>query len=417
MIHNKQYRMRRAATSDAASLASTIEQSLGGHALRWYISRVNEDEFTVEATLYDGATAWPCDGVQAQHYPGRCVALSIIPTGVGCNIGGYAGDAAPVTSLLASTVDYVITNPNAVNASDWINLDSNVVYADGAAIDAFCRGARNFYLPYSNRIGLIIEKSDAASLDVVFNVLNAVRATHGVQVVDYVITDQPIGSRCLLNASGAFVGTVDNPRVLLEAGQALVDKGANALAVTTNVQDLPVDDYARHFAGEYPNPTGGVEAIISYLLAHRFEVPVAHAPLINIKQLDLRHNVVDARGASEMASVSGLGCILVGLRRAPQLQSSANHRLADMINVNNLLAIVTPASCLGGIPALHAQRYGIPIVAVQQNSTILDVTQARMGLHNVIEVHNYAEAAGVLLALRKGISLESIARPLTTLRY
>ena len=71
-----------------------------------------------------------------------------------------------------------------------------------------------------------------------------------------------------------------------------------------------------------------------------------------------------------------------------------------------------PASCLGGIPALAAEFHGIPLIAVRENTTILDVTNAKMGMRNVVEVETYLEAAGVLLALREGISLESLRRPL-----
>jgi hypothetical protein len=145
-------------------------------------------------------------------------------------------------------------------------------------------------------------------------------------------------------------------------------------------------------------------------------VPTAHAPLLNIKQLELKHNVVDARGAAEMASASGLACILVGLKRAPQITAKPKCRIHDIVNINNLLAVVMPASCLGGVPAIYAQKYEIPVIAVEENRTILDVTQAKLGLNNVVHVRSYAEAAGVVSSLRRGISIESISRPLKTLR-
>jgi hypothetical protein len=71
-----------------------------------------------------------------------------------------------------------------------------------------------------------------------------------------------------------------------------------------------------------------------------------------------------------------------------------------------------PASCLGGIPALAAEYAGIPLIAVKENETILDVTNAKMRMWNVVEVDTYLEAAGVLLALRNGISIESLRRPI-----
>ena len=45
-------------------------------------------------------------------------ALLIVPTGIGAEIGGHAGDAMPVTQLLAETCDTLVTHPNVVNASD-----------------------------------------------------------------------------------------------------------------------------------------------------------------------------------------------------------------------------------------------------------------------------------------------------------
>lgn len=44
--------------------------------------------------------------------------VHIVPTGIRCEFGGFAGDATPVTNLLASTADFLVTHPNAVNASD-----------------------------------------------------------------------------------------------------------------------------------------------------------------------------------------------------------------------------------------------------------------------------------------------------------
>jgi hypothetical protein len=46
----------------------------------------------------------------------------VVPTGIGSEIGGHAGDAGPVAKLLASVCDSVITHPNVVNASDITNF-------------------------------------------------------------------------------------------------------------------------------------------------------------------------------------------------------------------------------------------------------------------------------------------------------
>ena len=416
MINNKQYRINKSKILSNISLVDVIQSTVGKEAIRWYISQITSDEIVIEATLYGGQFTEITDSVEKEYYPGKTVVLNIVPTGIGCSIGGYAGDATPVTNLLATTADYLITNPNAVNASNFINLKDNIVYAEGHSIDLFCQGKVNFCLPYTNKVGLIIEKSEDWQLDVLFNIINTVRAIYGVDIIEPIITDTPIYSRCRQNDAGAFVGTVDNPEVLLNASKELIEKGAQAVAVTTNVQELPADLYAKHFTGEYPNPVGGVEAIISHLIMKTFQIPAAHAPLLNIKELNLAHNVVDARGAGEMASKSGLACILVGLQKAPQIRVQPYTRMVDMINLNNLLAIVIPATSLGGAPILQAQKYHIPVIAVHENQTILDVSPSKIQLDNVIQVNNYVEAAGTILALKSGICLESLSRPLVTLR-
>ncbi len=417
MIKNECFHFERSAHDDPRSFLKAVEERIGPRALRWYITEITERGVTVEASIFEGELASFSEDAKERAYPGKSVALSIIPTGVGCSIGGYAGDAAPATNLLAGTVDYLITHPNAVNASNFVSFDDNILYTEGFSIDLFCKGLVNLYVPYGNKVGVVIDKSDDQSLDTVFNVINAVRAVHGVDIIDYVITDEPVMGRCVKNKSGAFVGSVDNLPIVLDACRKLVERGANALAITSNVQDLPPADYAKHFAGLCPNPVGGVEALISHIVTNQFQVPAAHAPLINIKPEGMEHNVVDARGAGEMASASGLACVLIGLRRAPQIRREAGGGVRDIVNVNNLLAVVVPASCLGGIPTIYAQKYGLPIIAVHDNQTILDVTRAKLQFEKVVEVRNYAEAAGVIMALKRGISLESITRPLKTLRH
>jgi hypothetical protein len=389
----------------------------GGRLLRWYISKVTPDEIIIEFTLlkeYEDLFSFtPPETI----YPGKSVVLSIIPTGIGCEIGGYAGDAAPATALLASCTDYLITNPNAVNASDFILMPDNVLYTEGFIIDQFSRGQVNLYKPYSNKLGLIINKPDKSQLDIVFNIMNTVRAVHGVHIEDYVITEESIGSRCEQNRSGSYVGNIDKPGVLFKACDKLVEKGVNAIAVTSNIKDLPLDNYAVHFEGKHPNPIGGAEAVISHLICKKYRIPAAHAPLLNVKDLKLKSSVVDARGAGEFSSISGLACVLIGLSKAPQINKTQCYGIEDIVNINNLLAVVAPAGALGGVPMIYAQRNGIPVIAVKENRTILDITQSKLNLKNTIMVNNYPEAAGILQALKKGISIPGLYRPLATLKF
>ena len=48
----------------------------------------------------------------------------------------------------------------------------------------------------------------------------------------------------------------------------------------------------------------------------------------------------------------------------------------------------------------------------EENRTLLAVTNDEMRMRNVIPVNSYLEAAGVILALKQGLSLESLRRPI-----
>lgn len=416
MFENIELRFDRRNLRSAADVLEIIASRLPPDALRWSINYVDETSFRVEATLYHGDRR-PLRETPAQpQHTARSAVLSLIPTGVGCEIGGYAGDAAPVSALLAACADYLITNPNAVNASAFVQVPRNLIYTEGYWIDAFCRGEVNLSVPTANRVGLVIEKSSDDTIHHIFNVVNAVRAVHGIDIEDCIITEKELGSRCRKTPSGCYVGDLDHPEVLLEACARLVRRGVNAIAVCSQVRDLPPSAYAEHFSGSHPNPVGGAEALISHLICRNFEIPAAHAPIINFRDFSLHHPVVDARGAGEHVSHSGLACVLIGLRRAPQCGPHPVRGAVDVLGLSSLRAVIAPATCMGGVPVLHALDQGIPVIAVKANETILGVDAQSLGLKGVIEVESYTEAAGVLLAMREGISIGSLYRPFKTLR-
>ena len=411
MISNCFYTLDRDSVRHPEDLLAAVDSVVTGTPLRWFVSLVTDTEVVVEVTEYAGPPLPELPAPPPVRGNGRDVVVSLVPTGIGCAVGGYAGDAGPATALLTGCADHVVTNPNAVNASDFIRLDDRVVYTEGSSIDLFCQGAINLHLPRANRVGVIIEAADPAAVRHALSVVNAVRAVHGVEIVDYVVTDRPIGTRCTRHASGAYVGQVDDPKLLLDVAHELVDNGADAIAVATNVQDLPAAAYQQHFLGLHPNPVGGAEAVVSHLISRSLQVPSAHAPMMNFKELS-DPGVVDARGAAEYVSVSGLACILVGLGRAPQIAPAPRRRIVETLSVDQVTAVVAPAAALGGVPVLYADQQGIPVIAVRDNTTILDVTAESLGLRGAIEVSNYPEAAGTVLALRRGISLDSLRRPL-----
>lgn len=416
MIVNRTYEIPSSAIAEPGGLLAAVARSLVGEPLRWFVSAADPDYVQIESTeCSPGSLPSGHETGSSSPPSGLAVAVNLIPTGIGCAIGGYAGDAGPATGLLASAVDLLVTNPNAINASNFISGDQRVIYTEGYMLDLFGEGKASLRVPRANRIGVIIEQAPDEALAEVLNVINTVRAVHGVDIIDYDITVKPIGTRCARHGSGAYVGQIDHPEILLAAGKRLVSAGATALAVTTNVQDLPTEDYISHFVGAHPNPVGGAEAVVSHLLTRVLRVPTAHAPMLNFKESHLAGRVVDARSAGEFISASGLACVLIGLRRAPQLAALPPCPVSASISIADVIAVVAPATALGSVPVLSAAERRIPVIAVKDNTSILNVTAAGLGLSGVIEVENYLAAAGAILALRSGISIESVRRPLATL--
>jgi hypothetical protein len=339
--------------------------------------------------------------------------VQIIPTGIRCEIGGFAGDACPVTNLLAATADFLITHPNAVNASELNEMAANVLYVEGKALDDFLLGHLGLMPVVSHKIGTFVDRSGIDYLDDVVNTLNAGRAVKGIDCSIYTVLPEALDVKIDWTASGCAVGTILRPAAILGAVDRLIAHGATAVGGVSVIHGVTAEMFAQHLQGSLPNPSGGVEAIITHLISKIFRIPTAHAPLPYYQDIKTKatHN---PRASAEFISVPHYFCVLKGLAKAPRLiaLSSLDHVPNHLITVNHVGAIIVPASCLGGVPALAAEYSGIPLIAVRDNQTVLNVTPEKMQMANVIAVNSYLEAAGVVVALRQGIALESVRRPI-----
>jgi hypothetical protein len=395
----------------------------GGYPLRFSIVDVSDTEMVVEATVVrvdDGDAYADAFRTSELHAPRRARAraarfavVQVVPTGVRCEFGGYAGDACPATNLLAAAADVVVTHPNAVNASELNERAEHVVYVEGKTLDDFLLGHAGLVRSGANRVGTFVDPTGVELLDVVEGVLDAARATAGIDCGLYTVLPEPLGVRIEWSDSGCAVGTVLHPDAILDAAAALLAEGAGAIGGVSVIHGVTAEMFAAHQRGEIPNPSGGVEAIITHLVSKVHRVPAAHAPLPyyqDVKSYDA-HN---ARAAAELISTPHYFSVLKGLARAPRIVplDDGAAPAGGVVTIDDVGAIVVPSSCLGGVPALAGEYHDIPVVAVRENATVLKVTNDVLGMRNVVEVDTYLEAAGVLLALREGISLESLRRPI-----
>lgn len=429
-IANETYRLR---PDDGPTwlerIRSPLSVALGErtHPLRMSIVAASGHEVVVEATVvrYD-ADAAHADSLnlveilnprRKQDSAGTFGVVQIIPTGIRCEFGGFAGDACPVTNLLAAGADVLITHPNAVNASELNEMANNVRYVEGRSLDDFLLGHVGLSPVRANRVGTFVDKSGIRHLDDVVNTLNAARAAAGIDCELYAVLKDEPGIEIAWTASGCAAGTIREPETILQSVEQLLAEGVQAVGGVSVIQGVAADEFSSHLRGETPNPSGGIEAIITHLISKVFRVPTAHAPLPYYQDVK-EHSTSNPRASAEFISTPHYFSVLKGLARAPRLVPLAglDHVPPPLLSVNDVGAIVMPATSLGGIPALAAELNNIPLIAVEENDTILNVTNATMQMRNVIPVRSYLEAAGVVMALRSGIALSSVQRPIMAAR-
>jgi hypothetical protein len=313
----------------------------------------------------------------------------IVPTGIGASIGGFAGDASCFAREIAKS-HQLIVNPNVVNAACFSGITPNMLYTEGFTLDEFFSEKIALRPSENNKIGLIFDKSIPQDvLNIHINTINAVKTVYGVDIIGYEITKEPVGVEFLTEKSGISSGRVNNPQTLIEAGKSLKEQGAEALGVVCLFEEPPEDNYS---AGEGVDIVGGVEAIISHILTKHLTMPVAHAPAFC--DVSILSDIVDPRAAAEYITPTFLPCILLGLQNAPKLIPIEKSAEQD-ITIDKLKALIMPYNSLGCVPVLEAKKRNIPIIAVKENKTVLDVTADKLGI-DVIEVKNYEEAEEVL---------------------
>lgn len=341
----------------------------------------------------------------------------IVPTGVGAAIGGYAGDALPVARAIASCCDRLITHPNVLNGAQLYWNLPNALYVEGYGLDKFASGCWVLRPVHQNRVGLILDQGIEPELRIRhLQAADATRATLGLNLTDYVVTDAPLNVELRTATSGASWGTIGNPDSLLRAAEVLIYQArAEALAVVARFPDDTGSDTLQAYRhGQGVDPLAGAEAVISHLVVRTFQVPCAHAPALMPLPLDPD---LSPRSAAEELGYTFLPCVLVGLSHAPQFVVNRGNlaSLPGDIWATEVDAVVVPATACGGSALLSLSQLPTQIIAVEENQTSMQVSPEHLGI-KAIRVHSYLEALGVLVAHRAGINADALSPSLSSLR-
>lgn len=319
--------------------------------------------------------------------------VMIIPTGIGCAIGGHAGDATPAAKLLASVCDRLILHPNVVNASDINEMPDNALYVEGSMLDRFLEGKIELQEVKQNKI-LVAVNSPVQPHTI--NAVAAARATIGL-AAEIVELSWPLKMYAKME-NGIATGDVDG---YIDLIQQVRRYEFDALAIATPIT-ISSDVMIKYFKdGSGVNPEGGVEAKASKLIANKLNKPVAHAPVEeNASVLWDFNEVVNPALAAEMVSMCYLHCVLKGLYRAP--------RIGIGLSVSDIDVMVSPYGCWDK-PHEACMNADIPIIVVRENTTVYSRTYAN---NECVIVENYLEAAGYIASMNAGIHPDSVRRPL-----
>lgn len=163
------------------------------------------------------------------------------------------------------------------------------------------------------------------------------------------------------------------------------------------------------------NPWGGVEAMLTHAVSTFFDVPSAHSPMFETRDIaNVDPGIVDPRMAAEAVSTTFLQCILKGLQRSPRIVTSPEAmQQPGVLTAADVSCLVIPDGCIG-IPTLAALEQGIPVIAVRENRNLMknDLAALPWAAGQLHIVENYWEAVGVMSAMKAGIVPESVRRPI-----
>lgn len=339
----------------------------------------------------------------------------IIPTGIGCELGGHSGDGGAVARLFGSIADQLITHPNVVNASDINELPENGLYVEGSILSRLLMGTITLQRVRSNRVLLIVDRhTEDLFHELAVNAASAARVTLGLDCPGVSIMDESILMSAEFTISNRAAGRIYGFDRLCELLEKRRDE-YDAVALSTLIA-VPSSYHADYFLEDSPfrvNPWGGIEAMLTHSISSIYNVPSAHSPMMTSGEiLNLDVGIVDPRKAAEAISMTFLHCVLKGLHRAPRVLEGI-HSGEGLICNRDVSCLVIPDGCLG-LPTLAAIENEIPVIAVRDRHMNLGAPFEELPFKSgkLLFADNYLEAAGIASSLKAGVALDTVKRPI-----
>lgn len=408
-----------------SSLRDAARTALSGDAFtsRFVINRSGPEQFECDIGIVENIDRAPStqpDDIfrfekRKTENTEKFTAVLIVPTGIGAEIGGHAGDAMAVSRLIGAACDQLVTHPNVVNASDINELPEDALYVEGSILTRLLMGTVGLQPVRSNRTIVVIDNNENETFtNAAINAVNAARATYGFICPKIIRLEPPLIMRSKYQASGRASGEIFGFERVLDV---LLKERENydAVAISSTIQ-VPLNYHQDYFDmdGKMINPWGGVEAMLTHAISSLLDVPSAHSPMFESELIaNMDPGIVEPRMAAEAISLTFLQCILKGLHRSPRIVTDPIHISAPgIVSAADVSCLVIPDGCLG-LPTIAALHQGIPVIAVRENKNLMQNDLSKLpwaaGQFHVVE--NYWEAVGVMTAIRAGLDPSSVRRP------
>ena len=294
-------------------------------------------------------------------------------------------------------------------------MPENGLYVEGSVLCRLLMGTVGLQRVRANRILVVIDAhQDEMFVNLAINAVNAARTALGLDCSQIVQLDPSIKLIAEYSASGSAVGRVESVERLFDVLDEYRHE-YDAVAISS-VISLPSNFHMDYFRseGDMINPWGGVEAMLTHAVSTLYNVPSAHSPMLENSDIaNADPGIVDPRMAAEAVSNAYLHCILKGLHRSPKIVTDPiamwHH---SVLTASDISCLVIPDGCLG-LPTLAALEQGIKVIAVRENKNLMrnDLSSLPWAAGQFYSVENYWEAAGVLTALKAGVSPNAVRRP------
>ena len=257
-------------------------------------------------------------------------------------------------------------------------------YLEGYLFDEFMRGNIGIIpkKPYqTNKIGVIFDSAIPDKiLNVHINTLNALKIVQGITISGIEKTQEDVGVEIKIE-NGISYGNIKNPQTLINSAQKLIENGAEAIAIVCYFDEDTEDiNYAN---GNGIDPIGGVEAVISHIIAKEFKIPTAHSPAFS--DIDISYKIENEKVASELISSTYLPCIIQGLSIAPYITTKKQDGAIFNYDIKYHVNI---ADAMGSPAVLSCAKNNIKIACVK-NESVLNITAKSLNIENIEFYESY----------------------------